>query len=166
MKLIIGLGNPDKQYQKTWHNLGFLTLDYFQQEYDFGNFKLENKFKSQISTGNIDGDKIILAKPQTYMNNSGQAVGLIIKYFKTNLKDIIVVHDDIDLLLGKIRITTDSSAGGHNGVKSIIQNLKTQSFVRIKIGVKTNRLAKVNPANYVLEKYNILQIENNKEGYK
>ncbi|HLD28183.1 MAG TPA: aminoacyl-tRNA hydrolase, partial [Patescibacteria group bacterium] len=83
MKLIIGLGNPDKQYQKTWHNLGFLTLDYFQQEYDFGNFKLENKFKSQISTGNIDGDKIILAKPQTYMNNSGQAVGLIIKYFKT-----------------------------------------------------------------------------------
>ncbi len=152
MKLIIGLGNPGKAYANTWHNLGFLALDKFQETNGFEKFKKDSKLLAEISVGKIGKDKIILAKPQTFMNNSGNAVSAIGKYFKVSPKDIIVIHDDIDLPLGKIRVAYDSSAGGHNGIKSIIEALGTKKFSRIKIGVKTDKLEKIETADYVLER--------------
>jgi len=152
MKLIIGLGNPGKTYINTWHNLGFMALDKFQEANGFEKFKKDGKLLAEISVGKIGRDKIILAKPQTFMNNSGNAVSAIGKYFKISAKDLIVIHDDIDLPLGKIRVAYDSSAGGHNGIKSIIEALGTKKFSRIKIGVKTDKLEKIETADYVLEK--------------
>lgn len=152
MKLIIGLGNPGLQYKKTWHNLGFLALDELANDFDFEKFKLNKKFNSETAMGKIGKTKIILAKPQTYMNNSGLAVAAILKYYKIDTADLIVIHDDIDLPLSKLRIAIDSSAGGHNGVKSIIDILKTKNFARIKIGVKTDKINKLGATAYVLEK--------------
>ena len=151
MKLIIGLGNPGKDYADTWHNLGFMALDKFQKFHSFGKFKKEAKLLSEISVGQTGKEKIILAKPLTFMNNSGQAVALLGHYFKITAKDIIVIQDDLDLALGKIRLAGNSSAGGHNGIKSIIETLHTKEFIRIKIGVKTDKLEKMDAADYVLE---------------
>ncbi|MEI6288621.1 MAG: aminoacyl-tRNA hydrolase [bacterium] len=153
MKLIVGLGNPGPKYKNTWHNLGFLILENFQKEFNFSVFKKSAKLQAEISEGKIGNTKIILALPQTYMNNSGQSVSAIIKYYKINPLDIIVAHDDIDLPLGKIRLSKNSSAGGHNGIKSIIENLKTKEFARLKIGIATDKLEKVDVADYVLEKF-------------
>ncbi|MFA6918941.1 MAG: aminoacyl-tRNA hydrolase [Patescibacteria group bacterium] len=152
MKLIIGLGNPGKAYANNWHNLGFMALDKLQEDNNFEKFKKEAKLLAEISVGKIGREKVILAKPQTFMNKSGEAVSLISHYFKLSSENLIVIHDDIDLPLGKIRIAYDSSAGGHNGVKSIIGSLGTQKFSRIKIGVKTDKLDKIETADYVLEK--------------
>ena len=152
MRLIVGLGNPGKTYADSWHNLGFMALDKFQENNNFEKFKKEAKLLAEISVGKIGREKIILAKPQTFMNKSGEAISLISRYFKLSAEDLIVIHDDIDLPLGKIRIAYDSSAGGHNGIKSIISSLGTQKFSRIKIGVKTDKLNKIETADYVLEK--------------
>lgn len=154
MKLIIGLGNPGKKYEKTWHNLGFLAVENLQKEFSFEKFKNNKKLQAEIAIGKIGYEKIILAKPQTLMNNSGIAVATLTKYYKIPLESIIVIHDDIDLPLGTIRIVRNSSAGGHNGVKSIIEKLKSPDFIRLKIGVKTSRLKKVPAPDYVLEKFN------------
>ena len=150
MKLIIGLGNPGKTYADTWHNLGFLALEKLCQINSFEKFKKETKLMAEICAGKIGREKIILAKPRTFMNKSGESVLAIMNYFKISVEDLIVIHDDIDLPLGKIRIASDSSAGGHNGIKSIIESLGTKNFVRIKIGVKTDKLAKIEAADYVL----------------
>jgi len=157
MKLIIGLGNPGLKYQNTWHNLGFLAIDNFRQEQKFGAWKKNNKFPAEISTGKINGEKIILAKPLTFMNNSGWAVKATANYYKIKAADLIVVHDDIDLPLGKIRLAKNSSAGGHNGVKSIIDNLKTPDFVRVKIGILTDKTKLIDAADYVLKKFSRAQ---------
>ena len=166
MKLIVGLGNPGSKYKKTWHNIGFLAIDNIANVFNFDNFKSEKKFKSEITTGTIGETKIVLVRPQTYMNNSGEAVGAVAKYYKINSKDIIVIHDDIDLPLGRIKIIGDSSAGGHNGIKSIIQHIKTKDFARIKIGVATPKKDKMDSADYVLAKMGILQSGKVKEVIK
>jgi len=152
MKLIIGLGNPGAQYEKTWHNLGFMAVEKFRQELEFAPFKPAKKLRAEISLGNLGREKIILARPQTYMNNSGQAAAALAKYYKIPLKDIIVLHDDVDLPLGKIRIAADSSSGGHNGVKSLIEHLGIKDFVRLKIGCRTKKTGIVGTLDYVLEK--------------
>lgn len=162
MKLIIGLGNPGKTYTNTWHNLGFLALEKLGETNNFEKFKKDAKLMAEISIGKIgkssfiplwgSAEKVILAKPQTFMNKSGEAVSAIMHYFKISSDDLIIIHDDIDLPLGRIRIAKDSSAGGHNGIKSIINSLGTQKFSRIKIGVKTDKLKRVGTADYVLEK--------------
>jgi len=154
MKLIIGLGNPGKKYQKTWHNLGFLILGEWQKILAFPAFKKQLKFQAETSEGKLGEEKIILAKPLTYMNNSGEAVAKIKNYYQLDLDQIIAIHDDIDLPLGKIRLAKNSSAGGHNGVKSLIETLGSQNFWRLKIGVKTPRLEKIKAEDYVLEKFN------------
>lgn len=166
MKLVVGLGNPGKEYLKTWHNIGFLALDNIANSFDFEKFKIERKFQAEITTGKIGEEKIILAKPQTYMNNSGTAVGALVKYYKIKPEDIIVIHDDIDLPLSRIKIAKDSSAGGHNGIKSIIQHLKTQDFIRIRIGVATPKKEKIGSADYVLTKIGLLQSSKVKEAIK
>lgn len=151
MKLIVGLGNPGQDYQKTWHNLGWLILDEIQQAWEASSFRNNAKLQAAVATARLGGEKIILLKPQTYMNNSGQAAQAACRYYKIKPEEMLVIHDDIDLPIGKIRLVKDSSSGGHNGVKSIIKNLKTQNFIRLKIGIKTERLNQVPAPDYVLE---------------
>lgn len=136
MKLIAGLGNPGDQYQNNRHNFGFMALDYFQTEADFSPW--QEKFKALVSEGLADGEKIILAKPQTFMNLSGQAVGALTSFYKIAPEDILVVHDDIDLPLGVLRLAQNSGSAGHKGVESIIKNLGTRNFSRLRLGIKSS----------------------------
>ncbi|EKD46637.1 MAG: hypothetical protein ACD_67C00134G0001, partial [uncultured bacterium] len=119
MKLIIGLGNPGKQYENTRHNAGFILLDEIQKVLAFPEFKLDKKFNAEISEKNINGEKTILAKPQTFMNLSGQSVQAIMNFYKLSPADITVAHDDLDIKIGEWKISEDSRAAGHNGVQSI-----------------------------------------------
>lgn len=136
MKLIIGLGNPGKQYEFTRHNAGFLMVDYFANE---NNFEIK-KFKNKALTAetNIGGEKVIFVKPQTFMNLSGESVREIVNFYKVDTKDILVIYDDISLPLGRLRIRAKGTDGGHNGIKNIIYQLKTDEFPRVKIGVSGN----------------------------
>jgi len=151
MKLIVGLGNPGKKYEKTWHNLGFMAVDKIAKDLKT-EFKEEKKFSAALAVVKFKNEKIILLKPQTFMNNSGVAILAIMNFYKIGVEDLIVIHDDIDLPLGKLRIVKDSSAGGNNGIKSIIELLKSKNFIRIKIGVATSDLKIIGSADYVLEK--------------
>lgn len=153
MKLIIGLGNPSQQYEKTRHNVGFMAINYLQNKLEFPKFKLEKKFKAAISDKTINHQKIILAKPMTFVNQSGKAVQLLKKFYKIKNQDIYIIRDDIDLTLDKIRSKQNSGSGGHQGINSIINNLKSKNFTQIKIGVKTPLLEKMNPATFVLQKF-------------
>src|SRR3989344_5979346 len=163
MKLIVGLGNPGEKYAKTWHNIGFAAIDHLADGFKFSDFKDTKKFQAEIATGQIGDKKIILAKPLTYMNESGQAVGLLVNYYKLSREDIIIIHDDIDLPVGRIKLVKNSSAGGHNGIKSIIQHLKTQDFIRIRIGIATPKKNKMDSADYVLTKIGLLHSHKTKE---
>lgn len=136
MKLIIGLGNPGKQYENTRHNAGFVVLDEVAKLLSFSEFKLEKKFNAEICEGAVNGEKIILAKPQTFMNLSGQSVQSIMQFFKIPIEDLKVIHDDLDIELGKFKISTDSSSAGHNGVTSIFETLGTQKITRIRVGIE------------------------------
>lgn len=134
MHIIVGLGNPTKEYQNTRHNIGFETIDKLADRFSIS--VLEKKHKALIGKGIINGEKVILAKPQTYMNLSGESVRELIDYYKVDEEtELIVIYDDISLDVGQLRIRKKGSAGGHNGIKSIIQHLGTDVFPRIKIGV-------------------------------
>ncbi len=139
MILIVGLGNPGKKYQLTRHNIGFQVVDEFVKKNNFPDFKISKKFNALISEGIVDGAKVILAKPQTFMNNSGKAVKSLIRNWKLEIRNLVVVHDDIDLPLGKIKISIGRGSAGHKGVQSIIDELATKNFVRFRIGI--NRFA-------------------------
>ncbi len=130
MIIIVGLGNPGKKFEHTRHNAGFDVLDFFAAQNNFPKFKLSKKYHSFIS----ENENVMLVKPQTFMNESGNAVSS----FKFQVSSLVVVHDDIDLALGNIKFSKDSSAGGHKGVESIIQHLGTKDFARLKIGIKTD----------------------------
>ncbi len=134
MYLIVGLGNPSSKYENTRHNVGFDTIDYLAWKNNISiNVK---KHRALIGKGIINGQKVILAKPQTYMNLSGESVREIVNYYNINPdKELLVIFDDISLAVGRIRIRKKGSAGGHNGIKNIILQLGTQDFARIKIGV-------------------------------
>ena len=133
MKLIIGLGNPGTEYARTRHNIGFEAVDALASAYNINVNK--NKFKGLFGEGFVGGEKVILIKPQTYMNLSGESIISFISWHKVQPKDILVIYDDVSLAPGKLRIRQKGSAGGHNGIKSIIQHLGTDEFQRIKIGV-------------------------------
>ena len=133
MKMIVGLGNPGKKYEQTKHNVGFRVVDALAKEYE-ATFQ-KNPFEAQVATFFLNGEKIILVKPQTYMNDSGRAVGPLMTYLGVELTELVVVYDDLDLALGKIRLRQKGSAGGHNGMKSLISHLGSQTFNRIKIGI-------------------------------
>jgi PTH1 family peptidyl-tRNA hydrolase len=138
MKIIVGLGNPGERYKNNRHNAGFLAVEYLLKD-GFMTAKSSHEFKSDIfSWISEDGEKIIFVKPQTYMNDSGQALKVICNFYKMNLAtDLLVIHDEVDLPFGDIRTTSSSSSAGHNGVQSIIDNIGTQDFQRIRIGVET-----------------------------
>lgn len=133
MKWIVGLGNPGTQYAKTRHNVGFMALDELAAQHGIS-FN-QNKCKSVIGEGVIGGVKTVLIKPMTFMNLSGEAVRAYMDYYKVGLEDLIVVYDDLDTEMGKIRLRYQGSAGGHNGIKSIIQHVGTQSFNRVRMGI-------------------------------
>ena len=133
MKIIVGLGNPTKEYAGTRHNVGFSVIYNISDAY---NIPVETKkHKALIGKGIIEGEKVILAMPQTYMNLSGESVRELMDYYKCDLSDLIVIYDDISLDVGKLRIRAKGSAGGHNGIKNIIAMTGTQNFLRIKVGV-------------------------------
>lgn len=153
MVLIVGLGNPGKKFQNTRHNIGFRVIDKIADHFQFSTFSFQSVFNARISHGEIANKKIVLAKPETFMNNSGKAVKKIIKGLKLKIKNLIVVHDDLDLPLGKIRISVNRGSAGHKGVESIIKELKTKNFVRFRIGIKSNLKLKVKIQNFVLSKF-------------
>lgn len=130
MKLIIGLGNPGEKYINTRHNLGFRVLDLLT-EHEGDSFKLDKKLKSEILKS---GDNIFV-KPQTFMNNSGMGVKLVVDYFKASLSDIILIHDELDLPLGKIKIRMGGGGSGHHGVESVIKDLGSPDFIRVRLGI-------------------------------
>lgn len=151
MKLIAGLGNPGKKYQNTPHNAGFITLDLFLKQDKLAAFEIKKKYNAEISVNKSGKDKFFLAKPLTFMNNSGQPINKILKYYKIKKKDLLIIHDDIDLPFGKIKISFDRSSGGHNGIESAIKELKSKKFYRLRIGVKPNfPLTKEKTADYLL----------------
>jgi len=133
MKLIVGLGNPGRGYTNNRHNVGFVCLNYFARRQGISFNKKQGK--ARIGLGGVAGSKVVVAKPQTYMNKSGRSVSLLIREFNVSLDDLLVIHDDLDLPLGKIRIRQGGSAGGHKGVSSIITELGSQNFIRIRVGI-------------------------------
>ena len=133
MYLIVGLGNPEEEYSKTRHNMGFNAINKIAKQYNLEINK--KKFQGMYENSIIEGQKVILVKPQTYMNLSGNCVKEIVDFFKIEKEDIIVIYDDMDIEPGKIKIRKKGSAGGHNGMKSIIQMLGTEEFTRIRIGI-------------------------------
>lgn len=149
MKLIVGLGNPGKEYEKTRHNIGFMIIDNLAKKL---NIELNNsKFNGIYYQGFIDNEKVIILKPQTYMNLSGECIIQFVNYFNIEDEDILVVYDDMDLELGKIRLKVKGSSGGQNGMKNIMDHLHTQNISRLKFGIG---LKKMIPAkDYVLGKF-------------
>jgi PTH1 family peptidyl-tRNA hydrolase len=150
MRWFAGLGNPGTQYQATRHNIGFMALDYFAEKWDIS-FK-PSKCKGLVGEGNVQGTKVYLLKPMTYMNLSGESVRSFMDYFKADLQEMTVVYDDLDTVFGQIRLRYQGSAGGHNGIKSIIQHTNTQTFNRIRMGV-SRPLPGNDIADYVLSPF-------------
>ena len=148
--MVVGLGNPGKNYANTRHNVGFDTIDLLSHR---NNIKINKiKFKSVYGEGSIGGEKVILLKPQTYMNNSGMAVLDLYKFYKLSIQNIIVIVDDVDIEFGTTRIRKQGSAGSHNGLKSIIYNLNRDDFPRVKIGIGEKKQGQ-DLANFVLSKF-------------
>lgn len=150
MKLLVGLGNIGKEYVSTRHNFGFLLLDKIVDDYGFS--LQSKKFKSEIFTGEISGQKIIAIKPQTFMNLSGIAVLEVAKFFKIPLKDILVLHDDVDFELGKIKVKIGGGSAGHNGLKSI-DEIVGKNYQRLRLGVGRPQNKEFDTADYVLGKF-------------
>ncbi|MFA5076229.1 MAG: aminoacyl-tRNA hydrolase [Patescibacteria group bacterium] len=151
MKLIIGLGNPGRQYQKTRHNFGWLVLDQLAGK---GEWKENKRLPGLYYEIELAGQEIMLVKPTTFMNNSGQTF-LFLKKKNPRLKlsDLIIIHDDKDLIFEQIKISKDASAAGHNGVKSIITALGSQDFIRVRLGIKNELAAKIPADQFVLERF-------------
>lgn len=147
MKLIVGLGNPGREYDNTRHNVGFMYLDYI-----FGNsFQVNNKFKAMEYITAIEGEKVIIIKPLTYMNLSGDAVRNYVNYYKIDVYDILVIQDDLDMEVGRFKLLFNHGDGGHNGIKNIILNLGSRDFLRLKIGISKAGLG--DSKDYVLGKF-------------
>ncbi|EUJ21284.1 peptidyl-tRNA hydrolase [Listeria grandensis FSL F6-0971] len=146
MKMIVGLGNPGKKYERTRHNVGFMVVDELSFRYQTPWKK--SKFNGMTSSIVVNGEKMLLVKPLTFMNLSGECVRPLMDYYDISVDDVMIIYDDLDLPTGKIRLRQKGSAGGHNGMKSLIQHLKTQEFNRIRVGV--DRPANGDIINYVL----------------
>ena len=154
MKLIVGLGNPGKEYENTRHNTGFLVIDYYAKKNNLSSWKeFKNGLYCEI---NCNGEKILFLKPQSYMNLSGEVVRKYVEYFKINIEDVVIIHDDMDINIGNIKLKLNGSPAGHNGIKNIIKNLKTENIKRIKIGISKND---INQVDYVIGRFNKEELE-------
>ena len=152
MLLIVGLGNPGKKYEGTRHNAGFAVIEKLRERWDFPVFEFGKKFDASLSKGKFKEKEIILAKPETFMNLSGQAVKNLMDFYKLYSKDILVIHDDLDIPLGEFRVATDSGSAGHNGVENIIDLVGTKTFRRIRIGIRPEE-GILDATNFVLQKF-------------
>lgn len=146
MIVIVGLGNPDKQYSNTYHNVGFITIDHFAEKYGLSFTK--KKFKGVVAEGVVCGEKVVLLKPYTYMNLSGQAVAQIKNMLKIDLSELLVVYDDVDIPIGTARFRKNGSAGTHNGMRNIVECLGTTNFARLRVGINSDN--KISLIDYVL----------------
>ena len=150
MKLVVGLGNPGREYKNTRHNIGFMVLDYY-----LGKVAWKNKMESNFYSTTINNEEVIFIKPLTYMNLSGMAVSKVVKFYKIKMEDILIIQDDLDLKIGTYKIKKNSSSGGHNGIKSIISELNSEEFGRLKIGIDKNATIPVD--KYVLSSFTKFQ---------
>lgn len=159
MKLIVGLGNPGKEYENTRHNAGFRVMDEIAEELrvDIN----QKKFKALIAMTKVSGEQVLLMKPQTYMNLSGEAVGEAMRFYQIPIEDLLVIYDDLDMTIGKIRLREKGSAGGQNGMKSIISHVHTQDFNRIRVGIGKD--ARIPVVDWVLGKISNEDMEAHKE---
>ena len=155
MKLIVGLGNPGREYNKTRHNIGFMCIDKLCECF---NVSLDlNKFNGSYTQFNYNGEKIILLKPEKYMNLSGEVVRDFVNFFKININDILIICDDLDTKVGNFRLRYKGSSGGHNGLKNIELHLSTKDYKRIKIGISNNK--NIDTKDYVLGKFTKEEID-------
>jgi PTH1 family peptidyl-tRNA hydrolase len=161
MYVIVGLGNPGKQYEKTRHNVGFEVIDILAKEYGISVTKI--KHKALIGEGRIGSEKILLVKPQTYMNLSGETLIDIYRYYDVDIENIIVIYDDIDLDVGKIRIRKKGSGGTHNGMRSIVKCLGSTDFPRVRVGV-SKPMPGQDLADFVLSRFRKEESENLSSG--
>ena len=154
MNLVVGLGNPDKEYAKTRHNVGFMYLDYL-----FGSdkFKLNKKFNAYEYEININGNKVLFIKPLSYMNLSGEVVNRYLEYYKISIDNLLVIQDDLDIPVGKYKLMYNHGDGGHNGIKNIVLNVSSKEFLRLKIGISKNK--EINTKDYVLGKFSKEELE-------
>lgn len=162
MKLIIGLGNPQKKYFHTRHNAGFIILDCLREKFDFSEFKKNEKFKAKISEGKIGDEKYLFVKAQTFMNLSGKSLKAIMIFYKLIPEEIVIIHDDLDLDLGVFKISLNHSAAGHNGVQSIYTELGTQKIKRIRIGIEgaEKKKTRIIPgSDFVLQNFSDEELE-------
>lgn len=150
MKLIVGLGNPGKEYKNTRHNIGFMCIDAYSIQNNFSINK--NKFNGEYNKLKLKNEEVIFLKPQSYMNLSGEVVKSFVDYFKINVEDILIISDDLDIQIGKYKLKPKGSSGGHNGLKNIELNLKTNEYKRLKIGISNNK--NIDTKDYVLGKIN------------
>lgn len=155
MKIIVGLGNPGKKYQNTRHNVGFRVIDtiILKPKVKIQKSKFDKKFNAGVYEDFINSEKVLLVKPQTFMNLSGQAVNSIISFYKVNLEDLIVTHDDVDLPLGIVKVSFGEGSAGHNGVQSIISSLGSQKFWRVRVGILSKLKDKIDTEKFVLERF-------------
>ena len=153
MKLIVGLGNPGTKYERVRHNLGFMVVEELGKRVkrQGESWKYEEKFKSEVINYTLNANRYTLVKPQTYMNNSGVAVKLLSDYYKIVPSDIIIIHDDLDILLGKIKVRSNGAAGGHHGVESIIRTLGTDQFTRVRLGIGNDKRVHSEAEKFVLD---------------
>lgn len=161
MKIIIGLGNPGKEYEKTKHNLGFLFLEYLEKKYNFSITK--KSFDALICETTFEGERVVFVKPQTYMNLSGNSVLKVKKFYKVDSKDIIVIFDDIDIPFETIKYKTTGSGGTHNGMRNIVSCLGTKEFSRIKIGIGGLKHENQDLKDFVLQRFSKQQMEKLKD---
>lgn len=163
MYIIVGLGNPGKQYEDTRHNVGFNVIDILAEEYGISVTKM--KHKALIGEGRVGNEKVVLVKPVTYMNLSGESLAEIYNFYKVDTSNIVVIYDDIDLDVGKIRIRKKGSGGTHNGMRSIVKCLGTTDFPRVRVGVSKPEPGR-DLANFVLSKFASDEMVDLKEGLK
>ncbi len=152
MKLIVGLGNPGDKYKNTRHNAGFMAVDFLAEHFGFEKFNKSDKHKCEIAKGTIGHEEVMLIKPQTFMNLSGQSVRSVLQFYKIPIEDFIVIYDDTDVASGNLRVRPSGSAGGHNGMKSVIQELGTDEFTRVRLGIAPLEEFKGDLEGYVLGK--------------
>jgi peptidyl-tRNA hydrolase, PTH1 family len=160
IKLIIGIGNPDEQYKETRHNVGFMMVDYVAKKNDpvkadgprsftgFGNFEFNKKLNTLTAKGKVNGSSIVFAKPQTYVNKTGEAAVKLKNFYKVKSEQILVIQDDLDIPFGNTKISFDKNSGGHKGIESIMKALKTKKFYRLRIGLANQALQKARQRFY------------------
>ena len=142
IKLLIGIGNPDEEYQNTRHNIGFMFVDYVAKKLEANDFEFNKKLNSLVAKTKLGKNVLILAKPQTYVNKSGESVAKLKNFYKVKPENIIITHDDLDIEFGNLKNSFGRNSGGHKGIESVIKSLKTKNFWRVRFGVSTSGLRK------------------------